>query len=144
MREVFGDIWDFDCNVRCIPTNGFVKKNGQAVMGAGLARQAALRYPDLPYILGTMIGMGGNRIYQLRHDLMSFPVKRVWWEEANKLIILDSTEQLLTLADKISSWKTIALPRVGCGNGKLNWGQDVRPILDALLDDRFVIVDNAE
>ena len=30
-------------------------------------------------------------------------------------------------------------PRVGCGNGALDW-KDVRPILRRYLDDRFILV----
>ncbi len=33
----------------------------------------------------------------------------------------------------------LKLPRVGCGNGSLDW-EDVQPILERHLDDRFILV----
>ena len=34
----------------------------------------------------------------------------------------------------------IYLPKVGCGNGKLDW-KNVELILDKYLDERFIVVD---
>lgn len=47
MRENPCDIWDLHTGSAwiVIPTNGVVKKNGDAVMGKGLAAQAAKRFP---------------------------------------------------------------------------------------------------
>lgn len=35
MIEVKGNLWTYPAEVRVITTNGFVKKNGEAVMGIG-------------------------------------------------------------------------------------------------------------
>lgn len=65
----------------CITTNGFVKNNGEAVMGMGIAKQMAERYPELPAILGTAIRMHGNRVNYLMKigdtAIYSFPVKPI-------------------------------------------------------------------
>ena len=53
MKEVKGDIWKSDCDIIAITTNGVVKKNGELVMGRGIASQAKQRYPDIPKILGA-------------------------------------------------------------------------------------------
>lgn len=50
MKEVYGDIWEYHKQGYwiVITTNGFVKKNGCAVMGRGVAKQAVTKYPSLP------------------------------------------------------------------------------------------------
>lgn len=65
-HELIGNLWDFyrtesDCFI-VIPTNGVLKSNGEAVMGAGLAKQAAQRFPTLPQLLGQAIRHTGNRL----------------------------------------------------------------------------------
>lgn len=39
-NEVVGNMWAIPADAYCITTNGFVKKNGEAVMGAGCAKEA--------------------------------------------------------------------------------------------------------
>ena len=36
-------------------------------------------------------------------------------------------------------WETVVLPRLGCGLGQLRW-DDVKPILERYLDDRFIVL----
>lgn len=63
IQEQAGDLWDYSARGEwiAITTNGITKANGQAVMGAGLAKQAATRYPDLPSWLGQRLMRFGNR-----------------------------------------------------------------------------------
>lgn len=124
-----------------IPTNGFVKKNGRAVMGRGLALQAKNRFSYLNFstIFGKRLKMYGNKVWTIPEiRLITFPVKHNWWEIADLELIEKSAEELKFQSKCI--FGEIYLPKVGCGNGKLNW-KEVEPILDAELDDRFVIVD---
>jgi len=44
VKEVDGNLWEIEADWRVITTNGFVKKDGRAVMGRGVARQALQRY----------------------------------------------------------------------------------------------------
>lgn len=143
LREVVGDIWDFDCTVRVIPTNGFVKNNGHAVMGAGLARQAALRYPNLPEVLGRCLTNSQNHVHVLRHDIVAFPTKNDWRDPSDLGLIERSAQELFDIAT-LQRMKLVALPRVGTGLGGLRW-TEVKPILERILgnDKRFVIVDNS-
>jgi len=39
MKELRGNLFHTPCDVICITTNGFVKRNGEAVMGRGCAVQ---------------------------------------------------------------------------------------------------------
>ena len=55
MIEVFGDAWELSKDhFLCITTNGEVKINGQAVMGKGIAKEAANRFPELPEAFGRI------------------------------------------------------------------------------------------
>jgi len=141
MREDMGNLWTYPANAIVITTNGFVKKNGEAVMGRGCAREAAIRYPDLPEKLGNSLNISGNKVFHfwIREHILTMPVKHNWWEKADIELIKESAKQLIEHAD---GWdfKTIVCPRPGCGNGQLDW-EDVKPILSEIWDDRFVALD---
>ena len=143
MREIKGSIWRYHEKGYwiVIPTNGFVRKNGKAVMGRGLAYQAMCRFPVLPKALGDIITKFGNRVCSYHKlKLIFFPVKYKWWERANLDLIEKSCEQLRMYVTTTKPLP-VYLPRVGCGNGKLKW-EDVKPILEKYLDeDKFVICD---
>lgn len=138
MRESKQNLWDYPAEYRVITTNGFVKADGKAVMGRGCAKEAAKKYPKLPGWLGIHLLNSGNKVHLFPDKIITFPVKHNWWEEADLTLIERSTMQLLELCDGIEA-ESIAMPRPGCGNGKLDWEQ-VKPILEYHLDDRFIVV----
>lgn len=161
MKEAFGDIWDLAKETQgsvgiCITTNGYVRKDGKAVMGRGIAKEAAERYPWLPRTLAEHIRYRGNGVAVWGADydpdtdksthIISFPVKPVfgpngqmgWQAKAELNIIKASAIELMD----IPKWlvpKTILLPRPGCGNGGLKW-EDVKPVIEPILDDRVTVV----
>lgn len=143
MKYINANLWDVEADLKLITTNGAVRRDGACVMGRGCALEAKIRYPGLEYKLGDLIGRHGNRVMRLgRYNgvvLASFPVKHHWREEADPELIARSARQLVALADKFGC-ERIALPRPGCGNGRLRWAR-VRTILKDILDDRFTIVD---
>lgn len=134
-----------------ITTNGTVKKNGEAVMGRGCALEAAQRFPSLPALLGEHLQFDGNHVgvfvnedLDATHefDLVTFPVKHHWRERASLELIIRSAQELVALADPYCvGWKTILLPRPGCGNGGLSW-HIVGSTLARILDDRFTVITN--
>jgi len=144
MKEVAGDIWGYyeqGCWI-VIPTNGYVKKNGACVMGRGLAKQAADRFPYIPFIIGRGIRQLGNGPQVITdYRIVTFPVKHNWWENADIQLIESSCKKLVELVNKVG-WGEICIPRVGCGNGRLNW-RDVKPVLEKYLDDRFIVVEKS-
>lgn len=146
MREVRGDLWSYLGKQGCqllITTNGDVRRDGHGVMGRGCAREALNQWPELGLVLGKSIRTFGNTVQLLsdQHRIWSFPVKRHWNEEAKLDLIAKSTAQLRTLAlasdNEHENWQWV-LPRPGCGNGKLTWGQ-VEPIVATLPDNVLVI-----
>lgn len=143
MTEELVDLWEVDCDARCITTNGSIKANGRGVMGRGCAKQAKARYFALELTLGRALQGWGNVPVILLPDerplLVSFPVKHEWHERADLDLIAVSARELVKLTDG-AHWQTVVLPRPGCGNGGRSWEREVRPILRSILDDRFSVV----
>jgi len=169
MKELKGDLFDIECDALCITTNGFVKNNGEAVMGKGCAKQAAEYWPNIPKQLGTLIKQYGNRVHGLMVvegvAIVSFPVKPEMnplladksevvrhmqskyklgdqvpgWACVADINIIRRSAQELVHLANSSGWKKILVPRPGCGAGELSW-TNVKPVLDSILDDRFYAV----
>lgn len=159
MLEAKGNLWTYEpkdgyIDARVITTNGYVKKNGEAVMGKGCAKQAAALYPELPTTLGNMLNHSGNHVHLLKQDylyhdgspyllweVVSFPVKWHWQEKAQYGLISRSCLELVEMANK-RKWEHVVLPRPGCGNGNLVW-KVVKNMIEPTLDDRFTVIDYA-
>ena len=169
MKELRGNLHDIPCDVVCITTNGFVAKNGKAVMGRGCAKEIKNIHPGIDLILGSKLRELGLQPYILLQDkdgkdIVSFPVKPDfvtnevdnivqharskfkrgdqvpgYYAKADLEIIEQSARALRRMADFKPEWKTILVPRPGCGAGELDWS-DVKPILEKYFDDRFTIV----
>lgn len=84
MLEQRGNMFDISCDAMCITTNGFVKTNGECVMGRGIAKAIQQYLPDIPKVLGKAIQHKGNRVHLLyphvpdtHPAVLSFPVKPV-------------------------------------------------------------------
>ena len=152
MIEANVDLWLEPADAKCITTNGFVKKNGEAVMGAGVAHQAQQRFAHFPETLGWALQNWGNKVIILDEiggvAYIAFPVKYNWGEKANLELIKKSAEQLMRIIHGRSwnggnPWNKVLLPRPGCKNGRLLW-KDVKPILEPILDDRVWVITNDE
>ncbi len=143
MIEVQGDMFEdyLDPGVAyVITTNGFVKNNGEAVMGAGTAKVAAQLHNDLPNMLGDLILSYGNVPFILPYGFVSLPVKHHWKEKADVDLINRSLSYLQDLRSIYYRTTTIYLPRPGCGNGQLSW-HHVRPLVEHYFgDDDDVVI----
>lgn len=159
MKEVRGNLWTWmpgdgwNVTHRVITTNGFVKKDGTAVMGRGCALEAKNMFPGIALQLGNLLRWKGNHVHHVfTHgtefwELVTFPVKHNWWEMADMELIERSARELVELLDFEAAqviegyWQPqrVVLPRPGCGNGQLRW-EDVKPVLEKILDDRFYVI----
>ena len=147
MIEAVADLWAVDCHARCITTNGTIKANGRGVMGRGCAKEAKTRLLGLEITLGAQLAQHGNHVAVLSHTgttsapipLVMFPVKHEWHQRADVDLIEQSAWELVNLATA-KGWQRVVLPRPGCGNGGLNWPDNVRHLLLPILDDRFLVV----
>lgn len=166
MKLAYGNMLHMECDALVITTNGFVKNNGDAVMGRGIAKQVADVLPQIPSLLGTLIKRNGNGVQRLiNHNgmaLISAPVKPAYvifdgtnvvehaayrfrigdrvpgfWAKAIPERIVASCHELVNLANN-TGWQTILCPRFGCGAGELNW-EDIEPLVSPILDDRFIV-----
>lgn len=144
MIEVRGNIWAYTADIKCVTTNGYIRRDGAAVMGRGVALQCKTIYPGIEFKLGKLISENGNVVQlfgeppETAHPLYSFPVKHNWNEKAVPELIEQSAIQLAEIP--FSHDSTIVLPRPGCGNGELKW-EVVKPIIEGILDDRFHVID---
>lgn len=163
MRQAKGNMLYMEGDALCITTNGFVKANGECVMGKGIAKSMATAFPYLPKLLGDAIRQNGNCTQQLtvinNMHVIAFPVKHSsaisdgtnyvshkhfpvgssvpgWALKADLALIEQSALQLVELINK-TDCQRVLLPRPGCGAGELNW-KDVEPILLKIFDDRFI------
>lgn len=151
MNEVKGNFWDViltGYDAGCILTNGVVKNNGSAVMGAGIAKQAANIFDDLPLRLGRKLKADGNivnRLMSCTHnksgitwEMYSFPTKSNWQYNSSISLIVKSCRELMAIIDE-KEYQKVLLPRPGCGNGGLDW-DDVKQNISSILDDRVDII----
>lgn len=174
MKVIKKNIWDFlEKEIIIIPTNGFVKSNGCAVMGRGLAKQCLNRFKSIDVVLGNKLSYYGNvpHIIHVKKRIISFPVKPEgisikkpddikkvlsrfnsqdshegkfypgWMCKAD-LNLIEKSCILLNKMYYENRWEDwIVMPKVGCGNGELNWNQ-VEPIIKKHLNNIVLIVDN--
>jgi hypothetical protein len=157
MLERYGDIWEAaiedGADAVIITTNGFVKKNGEAVMGRGIAKEAKDRFPELASWLGEYLNAYGNKPYifwsfawNFKPSIITMPVKPIrgpsgepgWKAKADIELIKNSAKQIPSMLVGYFPMNKIYMPRPGCGNGGLKW-EDVEPVIKPYLDDRFVV-----
>jgi len=62
------------------------------------------------------------------------------WAAESKLDLIETSAHRLVAEANAREWKSIVLPRPGCGAGELSWGDEVRPLLEQIFDDRFYII----
>ncbi|MBL0224578.1 MAG: ADP-ribose-binding protein [Geobacteraceae bacterium] len=140
MLEALGDIWEHADRgaVIVITASGSLTRDGRAVLGRGVARQALLRFPDIAQKLGRLLAEQGSHVFDLGCSLASFPVEETAWSQPDLRIIARSAEELRRLVDR-SGWQRVVVPRPGCGGGGLAW-KDVQPLLAPWFDDRFTVI----
>lgn len=149
MIEQIGDLWDLH-NQGCwvgIPTNGAVRPDGTARMGAGLALEASQRFPILQKALGARLLAEGNHVFAfVPFRIITIPTKSSPWKDADPGLIRIALKELHQIMDTLLVSKRLYLPRLGCGLGKLPWdGRDgVRKLMVKEFgdDDRVVVVSN--
>lgn len=144
MREIVGDLWDEHARgaIVAITTNGMVNKVGRAVMPRGCARQARERFPEILNTLGLCLSLHGNHVFDLGHQIVSFPVEEDPYQVAETRLIDQSCRELAELAD-YKGWQKIVVPRPGCGGGGLEWSA-VKTILTRHFDERFHVISSKE
>lgn len=146
MREAVGNLWDYHKAGWwvAITTNGSVRRDRYAVMGRGVAREAAVMFPLLQKQLGESITLYGIHVRAFhRERLFAFPVKFRWAEVARITLIEASAFELVKMITDMGL-SNVAMVRPGCGNGRLSWAELVKPTICSILDDRFLVVEKGD
>lgn len=156
MLQESGDLWTWNHEGRwvVVTTNIGWKRNGANPMGAGVARVAANKYPDLPQWYGARCKKYGADTAVAPYyegKLFLFPTKPLnieqpwmsWQNDSCVSLIRRSCKQLAALIDILDKRDhfiaKVGLPLPGCGNGNLS-PRDVLPVISDILDDRFVLL----
>lgn len=152
LKIIRGDLWDYHPENWCIiTTNIGWNREGKNIMGTGVAKQAALRYPELPYWYGAKcqqfeenIGVEPYRGPDNTARLLMFPTKSLneqaphlsWQKDSTLKRIEQSLKNMMLNIDTMMVLlnSPVYMPPPGCGNGKLELEQ-VYPLLEKHMKD---------
>lgn len=111
--------------------------NTVGIMGKGLAHEFKLRNPTMFARYKELCDQGLLGIGQLwlwkgsRQWVLNFPTKR-HWRQPSKIEFIEAGLRKFVLEYEHRGIREIAFPRLGCGNGGLDW-DDVRPLMERYL-----------
>lgn len=148
MKEISGDIFKMmetgNFDGFCVTTNGEIKKDGKAVMGAGVAKAVRDKFPGIDSRLGFLLKNHGHYVAHLGEfehgKIMTFPTKFNWRSKSEIDLIVKSARELEALIEK-HNYSSILLPKPGCSNGGLEW-EYVKSKVENILSDRVIIISN--
>ena len=134
-KYIEGDLFQSGCEVLVNTVNCV------GTMGAGIALQFKHRFPEMfkDYERECQLkalGPGGLLPYQLgstRGWIINFATKNHWKNPSQLGWIDDGLERLVRWI-AVKKPASIAIPALGCKNGKLKW-KDVRPLIEKHLGD---------
>ena len=113
--------------------------NTIGVMGKGIALAFKERYPDMFNAYKVVCEKRKFKVGQLLlyraidHMILLFPTKENW-RNPSKIEYIE--KGLINFREKYieKGISSIAFPKLGCGNGELNW-DDVKPVMEKYLGD---------
>ena len=111
--------------------------NTVGVMGKGLASAFKSKYPDMFKVYKKLCDEGRLDIGQLwlwkaaDQWVLNFPTKK-HWRQQSKLTYVEAGLEKFVAQFEQRGMQEIAFPRLGCGNGGLDW-DDVRPLMERYL-----------
>lgn len=113
--------------------------NTVGVMGKGIALQFKKKFPEnfKAYArackheeveIGKMFTVS-NSLTNPRY-IINFPTKKHWRRKSRIEYISEGLEDLLREIERLGI-RSVAVPPLGCGNGGLDWEDEVRPLIEA-------------
>ena len=138
-----GNLFDSECQTLVNTVNCI------GVMGAGIAKQYKQRYPEMfdEYKLACKnfeLSNGGDiwiwdyvDMFKQR-KILCFATK-VMWQYPSKIEWIERGLQNFVKNYKKWNITSIAWPKLGCTNGKLDWETQVKPLMIKYLDDIDII-----
>lgn len=152
MQSIQADIFEVKGFLKCVTTNGVVGTNGKAVMGAGVAKAVRDRIPGIDEVLAAHIRKADNHVHLLgfyeNSFWVSFPTKHSYRDGAADLALIERScrelKNLLRLSfrDYLRADKRVILPRPGCGQGtgNLDWEKQVKPVIEGVFPEAWMLV----
>jgi len=160
-KDLFECISDPETDAICITTNGMYGDDGKAFMGGGCARVCADRWPqtalrlgkclknfetNIPFIIGSLDAEGNYiepnfktiKSGKFKCLIFSFPTIDNLMDGSKIELIKNSAIMMMQNADRFFLKKIVTV-RFGSGIGGLNWYKEVKPAIENILDDRFII-----
>ncbi len=170
MIELIGeDLFDQigQADAICITTNCSIMEDGANPMGGGCAGAASRRWPEMPYWYGKLLRKVGavpvivgfeavdepeelqSLDWFISFDkvlgdtnltcIVAYPTMYSIGESASLALVARSATLLSEMADT-NGWTRVVVPRPGAGIGGLDWETQVKPLLEEILDGRFVLI----
>jgi len=109
--------------------------NCHGVMGAGIALECSLRFPEMfeqykKDCLAGKIRTGEIKIYECcEQKILNFPTKGDEEREKSKIEYIESGLMYFLQHYKEYGAKSIAFPPLGCSNGKLDFENEVKSVM---------------
>lgn len=124
-----GNIFDIMCDAVVNPVNC------KGVMGAGLAKQFKIKYPSMFQAYKHYCEMGTSKPgdifvwhYEACPYIINAFVKDDWKQPSRYMWIELVIKNIKLFLREHPEIKSIAVPKLGCGLGKLDWDK-VKPIM---------------
>ncbi|MDY3745188.1 MAG: macro domain-containing protein [Lachnospiraceae bacterium] len=124
--------------------------NTEGVMGKGIALELKKRYPEMfqaykKKCADQKLDVGTLMMWKKSDKwILLFPTKRQWRRPSKMEYIEKGLQRFADNWDKLGA-NSIAFPKLGCGNGGLNW-DEVRPLMESYLGkipmQVYIYVDN--
>ena len=155
MIEITGDFWieasESKPDAIVCTINTVLRGDGNLVMGAGIAKDFAEQFDWLPDRWGARTRkLDGQRTYPFveqrepwnaEPNLVGIHTKYDWKDPSPLKLVDRSIKQLYIIVEAMD-WKRVLMTRPGCGNGGLSWERQVKPLMNNILDERFVVITN--
>jgi O-acetyl-ADP-ribose deacetylase (regulator of RNase III) len=113
--------------------------NTVGVMGKGIAKTAKEIYPEMfrryqELCERKQLTVGTLWLYKTPHKwILNFPTK-AHWRQPSKPEYIEAGLKKFVMIYASQGITSIAFPRLGCGNGELDWETVVQPLMVAYLD----------
>lgn len=144
MKVIKGDLLDPtpDVDAVCVTTNLQRRRDGTAVMGAGIALAAHKKW-NLHADLGVLLHLGVKETVVIKRvgvlHIVAVPTKDHWKENSSIELIEKSLKELVHITTHERNWLNVWVPSMGTNNGRLSTDL-VWPVMHKYLDDRFTMV----
>lgn len=119
--------------------------NTVGVMGKGIAKTFKKIYPEMfreyqRFCEEKKFKVGMLWLYRTSHKLiLNFPTKQHWRQPSRSEYIEAGLNKFVATYGKLGI-TSVAFPRLGCGNGELDWEAVVQPLMEKYLENLAIDV----